>query len=182
MNVNTCAVLCTLALLASARPIATVQQTAEQQIVAEQPQTFRSAVDLVTIQASVRDKRGRPMMGLTTADFEVRDNGQLRPVLSLRSDLQSPISVAILVDMSGSMRLSAKVGMARQAFASILGQLRSGDDEVAVYAFDSTLHERRGFTNDLGAVKDALADFEPFGSTSLYDATAETARRLAARS
>jgi VWFA-related protein len=130
----------------------------------------------------VRDKRGRPMVGLTTGDFEVRDNGQLRPVLSLRSDLQSPISVAILVDMSGSMRFSAKVGMARQAFASILGQLRSGDDEVAVFAFDSSLHERRGFTNDLGSVKDALTDFEPFGSTSLYDATAETARQVAARS
>jgi len=178
MNAIACAVLCTFALLASARPTASGQQTA-----AEPPsQTFRSAVDLVTIQASVRDKRGRPMVGLTTADFEVFDNGQLRPVLSLRSDLQSPISVAILVDMSGSMRLSAKVGMARQAFASILGQLRSGDDEVAVFAFDSSLHERRGFTNDLGSVKDALTDFEPFGSTSLYDATAETARQVAARS
>src|SRR5262245_16662269 len=99
MNVIACAVLCTLALLASARPTATIQQTA-----GEPPaQTFRSAVDLVTIQASVRDKRGRPLVGLTTADFEVRDNGQVRPVLSLRSDLQSPISVAILVDMSGSM-------------------------------------------------------------------------------
>ena len=182
MNVIACAVLCTLALLASARPTATVQQTATEQRTAEPPQTFRSSVDLVTIQASVRDKRGRPMVGLTTADFEVRDNGQVRPVLSLRSDLQSPISVAILVDMSGSMRLSAKVGMARQAFASILGQLRSGDDEVAVFAFDSSLHERRGFTNDLTVVKDALADFEPFGSTSLYDATAETARQVAARS
>jgi VWFA-related protein len=178
MNVIACAVLCTLALLASARPTAPVQQTAADQ----PPQTFRSSVDLVTIQASVRDKRGRPMVGLTTGDFEVRDNGQLRPVLSLRSDLQSPISVAILVDMSGSMRFSAKVGMARQAFASILGQLRSGDDEVAVFAFDSSLHERRGFTNDLTAVKDALTDFAPFGSTSLYDATAETARQVAARS
>jgi VWFA-related protein len=182
MNVIACAVLCTLALLASARPTTTAQPGGAEQQTAEPPQTFRSSVDLVTIQASVRDKRGRTMMGLTTADFEVRDNGQLRPVLSLRSDLQSPISVAILVDMSGSMRLSAKVGMARQAFASILGQLRSGDDEVAVFAFDSSLHERRSFTNDLTAVKDALADFEPFGSTSLYDATAETARQLAARS
>src|SRR5437870_3958276 len=51
----------------------------------EQPQTFRSSVDLVTIQASVRDHRGRPLRGLTPADFEVRDNGQLRPVLSLRA-------------------------------------------------------------------------------------------------
>ena len=31
-------------------------------------------------------------------------------------------------------------------------------------------------------MKDALSDFEPFGTTSLYDATAATARQLAARS
>src|SRR5215510_4912663 len=100
------------------------------------PQTFRSSVDLVTIQASVRDRRGRPLRGLTPTDFEVRDNGQLRPVLSLRADLQSPLSLAILVDMSGSMALGSKIAMARQAFTSLLSQLRDGQDEVALFAFD----------------------------------------------
>src|SRR5256885_11276865 len=97
----------------------------------ELQQTFRSAVDLVTIQASVRDARGRVVSGLTTTDFEVRDNGQLRPVLSLRSDRQSPLSVAILVDMSGSMRIGAKIAMARQAYASGLSRLRESHDELA---------------------------------------------------
>ena len=64
--------------------------------------------------------------GLTPGDFEVRDNGQLRPILSLRSDRQSPVSLAILVDMSGSMRIGSKIAMARQAFDSILSQLRDG--------------------------------------------------------
>ncbi|MGH2435830.1 MAG: VWA domain-containing protein [bacterium] len=149
----------------------------------DQPQkTFRSSVDLVTIQASVRDGKGRPMKGLRTADFEVRDNGQVRPILSLRSDLRSPVSLAILVDMSGSMRIGSKIAMARQAFDSVLSQLRSGEDEVALFTFDSELHERQDFTGDLAKLRDGLSDFEPFGSTSLYDATAETARRLAARS
>jgi VWFA-related protein len=145
-------------------------------------QTFRSAVDLVTIQASVRDGHGRVVSGLTTPDFEVRDNGELRPILSLRSDRQSPLSLAILVDMSGSMRSGPKVGMARQAYDSVLSQLRQGQDEVALFAFDASLHERLDFTRDLAALKGALLDFEPFGTTSLYDATAATARRLAARS
>ena len=99
-------------------------------------QTFHSSVDLVTIQASVRDHRGRPMQGLTTSDFEVRDNGQLRQILSLRADLRSPISLAVLVDMSGSMRVGSKIAMARQAFDSVLSQLRAGEDEVAVFTFD----------------------------------------------
>ena len=71
---------------------------------AHPPQIFRSAADVVTIQASVRDARGRSLQPrLTAADFEVRDNGQLRPVLSLRSDDRSPLCLAVLVDMSGSM-------------------------------------------------------------------------------
>ena len=150
---------------------------------AGQPQqTFRSAVDLVTIQTSVRDARGRVVSGLTTADFEVRDNGELRPILSLRSDRQSPLSLAILVDMSGSMRVGPKVAMARQAYDSVLSQLRQGQDEVALFTFDSSLHDRRDFTRDLATLKGALSEFEPFGTTSLYDATAATARQLAARS
>jgi Ca-activated chloride channel homolog len=153
------------------------------QVPVDPPQlTFRSAVDLVTIQASVRDTRGRSMKGLTTSDFEVRDNGQLRPILSLRADFQSPVSLAILVDMSGSMRIGSKIAMARQAFDSVLSQLRVGEDEVAVFTFDSRLHERQDFTRDLAALRSALAAFEPFGTTSLYDVTAEAARRLAARS
>jgi VWFA-related protein len=115
-------------------------------------------------------------------DFEVRDNGQLRPILSLRSDRESPLSLAILVDMSGSMRIGSKIAMARQAYDSVLSQLRQDQDEVALFTFDATLHERRDFTSDLTTLKDALADFEPFGTTSLYDATAAAARRLAARS
>src|SRR5262245_6128932 len=76
--------------------------------------TFRSSVDVVTIQTSVRDARGRTVQGLTSADFEVRDNGEVRPVLSLRSDSKSPVSIAVLVDMSGSMSVAPKIAMARQ--------------------------------------------------------------------
>jgi len=161
--------------------LVTVSPSAQDAVLPQQ-QTFRSAVDVVTIQASVRDARGRVLSGLTTTDFEVRDNGQLRPILSLRSDRQSPLSLAILVDMSGSMGMGPKIAMARQAYDSVLSQLRQGQDEVALFTFDSKLHERHDFTRDLPTLKDGLSDFEPFGTTSLYDATAAAAQRLAARS
>jgi VWFA-related protein len=150
-------------------------------LVGQPQQTFRASADVVTIQASVKDRRGRVLSGLTPADFEIRDNGELRPILSLRSDRQSPLSVAVLVDMSGSMRVSGKAAMARQAYASLIAQLRQGQDEAAVFTFDSALHERQPFTTDLSTLKDALTEFEPFGTTSLYDATAAAARRLASR-
>jgi VWFA-related protein len=161
--------------------LVTASPTAQDAVLSPQ-QTFHSAVDVVTIQASVRDARGRVLSGLTTTDFEVRDNGQLRPILSLRSDRQSPLSLAILVDMSGSMRMGPKIAMARQAYDSVLSQLRPGQDEVGLFTFDSALHERHDFTRDLPTLKNGLSDFEPFGTTSLYDATAAAAQRLAARS
>jgi VWFA-related protein len=161
----------------------TLSRPPSAQVAGDQPErTFRSAVDLVTIQASVRDKRGRVVSGLTAADFEVRDNGQLRQILSLRSDRQSPLTVAILVDMSGSMGLSSKISMARHAYGSVLAELRQGHDTVGLFTFDSALHERHPFTDDLARLKGALSEFEPFGATSLYDATAAAAQRLAEKS
>jgi VWFA-related protein len=153
------------------------------QTTGEQPrQTFRTSADVVTIQASVRSTRGRPIQGLTTADFEVRDNGQVRPILSLRSDMASPLSLAILVDTSGSMGIGSKVSMAGQAFDSVLSQLRAGQDEAGVFTFDSRLREHRGFTSDPAELKGALEGLEAFGTTSLFDATAAAAQSLAGRS
>jgi VWFA-related protein len=147
----------------------------------EPQQIFRSAVDLVTIQASVRDERGRIVQGLTPADFEVRDNGELQPVLELRADRQSPVTIAILVDMSGSMRVGSKIALARQVFSTMHFQLKDEADAVAVYTFDSALHERIGFTTDMSRLTGALSNFQPFGATSLYDAAAATAREIAVR-
>ena len=144
-------------------------------------QVFKASADVVTIQASVKDRRGRVLSGLTPQDFEIRDNGEIRQIVSLRADRDSPLSLAVLVDMSGSMRSDAKIALARQAYDSILTQLRQGQDEAAVFIFDSKLHQRTPFTSDLTTLKTALEDFDPFGTTSLYDATATAARKLASR-
>jgi VWFA-related protein len=164
-----------LLVVVSAAPVAA------QGLDAQPVQIFRAAADVVTIQASVRDRRGRVLSGLTPDDFEIRDNGEIRQIVSLRADRDSPLSLAVLVDMSGSMRSSAKIALARQAYDSILTQLRQGQDEVSVFIFDSALHERQPFTSDLSTLKSALDEFDPFGTTSLYDATAAAARRLASR-
>jgi VWFA-related protein len=169
--------------MASVSAIALMGTSANAQSAAGQAApTFRSATDVVTIQASVRDGRGRVVGGLTPSDFEVRDNGQLRPILELRADLRSPVTLAILVDMSGSMSVGPKIAMARRAYDSLLSQLRPGEDEAALFTFDSSLHERHGFTAEPAELKGALSEFDPFGTTSLYDATAAAARRLADRS
>ena len=149
---------------------------------AEDAPKFRSSADVVTIQASVRTPRGRPVRGLTPSDFEVRDNGQARPILSLRADSHSPVSVAILVDTSGSMGAGLNAQLARHAYECLLSQLHGRRDEAALFSFDSELHEHRPFTSDMTLLRGALEGIELFGSTSLYDAAAAGARRLSARS
>jgi Ca-activated chloride channel homolog len=146
------------------------------------PPKFRSSLDVVTIQASVRDIRGRTLSGLRAQDFEVRDNGELRRVVSLRADRQSPVSLAILVDVSGSMRLAGSREMARLAYQSILAQMHNRSDEVALFTFDSSLDERKGFTTQVASLAGALDELNAFGTTALYDAAAAAARRVASRS
>jgi Ca-activated chloride channel family protein len=142
--------------------------------------TFKSSASLVTIQASVRTSRGRPIRGLTSADFEVLDNGERRSIVSL-SDTQASLTLALLIDTSGSMVGGVKLGMVQHAFDSVVPHLRPGKDEAAVFAFDSSLRQLRPFTSDLGSLRSALREIEPYGTTSLYDATAAAARVLADR-
>lgn len=142
--------------------------------------TFKSAASLVTIQTSVRTNKGRPIRGLTKADFEVLDNGERRSIVSL-SDTQASLTLALLIDTSGSMGGGVKLGMVQHAFDSVVPHLRPGKDDAAVFAFDSGLRQLRPFTSNLDSLRSALREIEPYGTTSLYDATAAAARELAAR-
>ena len=47
---------------------------------AQQAPVFRAGVDLVTLRVVVVDQKGQPVKGLTEADFNVRLEGQVRPV------------------------------------------------------------------------------------------------------
>src|SRR5688572_14776683 len=78
----------------------------------EQMPVFRSSVALVPISAVVRDGRGRAVTTLTSADFEIRDNGETRPIQTFHRDDMTPLTIAVLVDMSGSMRAESKLAAA----------------------------------------------------------------------
>ena len=142
--------------------------------------SFKSGVDLVTVAATVRDKRGRLVRGLEAADFQVLDNGQPRKITDFRAE-PSPVSLAILFDISGSMRTSDRMLAARFAAHHVLSWLEPGRDEAALLTFDSRLHEVAPFTVDTRALQGALGEVDPFGATSLHDAVAEAAQRAAAR-
>ena len=165
-------------LLVGAPSLASPQDTPSQ---AARP-TFRSAVDLVSVAAVVRDKRGRFARNLRKEDFVVQEGGTRRELVDFRADENAPVRVALLFDVSGSMRLASRLEEARQAARHLLSAMRLGSvfDEAAVYSFDMNLQSLQPFTADAGAIESALARVEPYGQTSLYDAVADTARGVAA--
>jgi len=142
---------------------------------------FKSSVDVVPISASVRDGHGRAVTTLRADDFEVRDNGVRRPILGFDVDDQTPVTIAILVDTSGSMRVGSKIDTAREVVRRLSADLLDGRDEVGLFTFDGGLHQQHPFTQHPAAVNESFTDIAPFGITSLYDAIAETARRLEER-
>jgi VWFA-related protein len=146
----------------------------------EPPITFRSSVEVVTIHATVRDRRGRPLRGLRPADFVVSDNGERQPIVSFHADSDAPVSVAFLVDVSGSMAIANKMSLASEVSKTVIGAMRHGVDEAALYTFDSRLTEQQPFTRELGSIGGALEGSEPFGTTSLYDAVAQAASKVQA--
>ena len=156
---------------------ATLQDTAVQ----PPKTTFRSAVDVVSVAAVVRDKHGRFAAHLTKADFVVEEAGLRRDIVEFRTDVDAPVRVALLFDVSGSMRMAGRIEEARQAARHLLGAMRlaAAADEAAVFSFDMNLQSLQPFTADAGAIESALSRVTPYGQTSLYDAIAQTARQVA---
>lgn len=148
---------------------------------AAQTPAFKAGVDVVSVAAVVRDRKGRFVTHLTRQDFDVLDRGERRSIVGFAADQTAPVSVALLVDVSGSMRMSAKLDAARDAGERVLSQLVTGKDEAALYAFDTGLREIQPFTTSRLALRALTEDLHPFGATSLYDAIADTAHRAAER-
>ena len=142
--------------------------------------TFKSGVEVVTVNAAVRDSRGHVVRDLKKADFLVVDSGFSRQIRDFYAG-DSPVSVAILLDISGSMGVGGNMDRAREAVRVVLSHLQSQGDEAALYTFDSKLQEVVPFTTDLNRIRSLSLAGRPWGTTSLYDAVASTARSVAER-
>src|SRR5688572_11719225 len=139
---------------------------------------FTSSVDVVSVAAVVRDRKGRFVRDLSRDDFVIVEGGKARTILDFQRQADGPVKLALLVDVSGSMRTGSKAVDARQAADHVFSGLRRGD-QAAVFTFDSALRQVLDFTSDrrkLDAALDAVD--EPFGQTSLYDAVAATVRLM----
>ena len=140
---------------------------------------FKSAVDLVSVVAVVRDRKGRFVPDLSQRDFIVVESGQDRPIVGFKAEADGPVRLAIVFDVSGSMQVGTKAADAKAAARQILSTL-GGADQAALFSFDTKLERVRDFTSDFASLDAALEKVDkPYGQTSLYDAVAETARAVA---
>jgi len=165
-----------LAFVTVARLAATVTQSQSESI---RP-TFKAGVDRVTVTAVVHSKKtGQLVTDLHRDDFEILDNGVARPILEFRSE-PAAATVALLVDLSGSMNFAGKMPAARRTAHEMLDGLAANIDRVGLFAFDAETHQLQGFEPVPGRVREELDRTRPFGSTSLFDAVATSGRAVAA--
>ena len=63
--------------------------------------TLRVTVDLVNVQFSVTDRRGRFVPGLTAQDFKVEEDGRRQEIRNFARENELPLTLALLVDTTG---------------------------------------------------------------------------------
>jgi Ca-activated chloride channel family protein len=174
-------VLATAVVLTAAAPaFAQAPAPAADGAAAGQKATFRSGVDLVRITAVVQDRRGRPVLGLLPSDFELNVSGEPVQIVEFGSEATG-ISVALLIDDSGSMSLAGRKDAAHEVARHLMSWLEAGRDEITLLGFDKSLRTVQPFTTQPSAVVARLGELKPYGLTSLYDAIAQAARPLVTR-
>jgi VWFA-related protein len=163
--VGACASIGALAMLCGLGPVIVAQEPVPQP--APQPAPlFRTRAEVVRVDALVTS-RGRPINGLTAADFELYDNG-VRQEVTLASIEDLEVDVVLALDVSASVR-GPMLQTLRQAAGALVRELRPAD-RAAVLTFASGVTIAAPLTTDHTGVARALEQVEGRGATTLVDA------------
>jgi len=133
--------------------------------------SFRSAADLVSLNATVTDASGHVVTGLRAEDFIVYEDGERQQVSQFEAE-RVPVSLGLALDTSGSMA-GEKIAAAQAAVSRFVLDLLGPRDEVFLYRFDSRPTLVQGWTEDRHAVVRSLGSVRPSGGTALYEAVAD---------
>ena len=149
---------------------------------AQQSPVIRVNVNLVHIVATVKTGTGAIVGSLGKDDFEVYDNGVRQEIAHFERQTDQPLSVALLVDVSGSTAkdLAYEIDSAGKFVRALLAE-GNLEDRAAVYAFDDQVRQEHGFTHDHGALNLALKRLHGSAGTSLFDAICLVSRDLEPR-
>jgi Ca-activated chloride channel family protein len=120
----------------------------------------------VLLALTVQDMANRHVAGLTKENFQLFEDGVEQRISEVSVD-PLPLSVEIIVDMSGSMRN-------KQALvdAAVMQLVKSANptDEFLLVPFNDRVDEAGPFGNDPGQILNQLHLGQPHGGTALRDA------------
>jgi Ca-activated chloride channel family protein len=131
----------------------------------QQP-SFRSGVDVVSLNVSVTDGTRNYVRDLDRDDFIVFEDG-VKQDLTFFTKAQLPIALSLLIDTSASME--DKLPVAQEAAVGFAKRMRP-DDIAQVIDFDNRVTILQQFTSDRSLLETAIRQTVPNGSTSLHNA------------
>jgi Ca-activated chloride channel homolog len=132
-------------------------------------------VSLIETRVTVTDRSGKFVPDLDSDDFQVYDNGARQQISSLSRKLQAPLSVALLIDRSQSVKDRFDF-LAEAAAAFVQSAVRKDEDQGLVVGFDSKVYLLQDWTSDAAALAKAIGQLSAAGGTSLFDALYKTCR------
>jgi VWFA-related protein len=131
--------------------------------------TFIVEVNLVNILFTVADRRGKFVTNLRKEDFRVFEDDKLQIITNFSSETNLPLTIALLVDTSGSIRDKLRFEE-EAAIEFFYSTLQRGKDKALVISFDSGVELLQDFTDDPEKLADKIRKIRAGGGTSLYDA------------
>ncbi len=135
--------------------------------------TYQVSVTAVTIAVTVQDRGGRYVNDLAEKDFSVYENGVRRPITYFKHDFEAPVSLTVLLDVSGSMAVGNKLEESKTMLRTLLTSLLAPRDEASLLIFaDGEVEVAAGFSTDRSAILAELDKVEAYGQTALNDAVA----------
>jgi VWFA-related protein len=131
-------------------------------------------VNRVILWVTVSDKTDSPVGELSKDNFTVLEDGVPQTIRDAMLE-DRPITMAIVLDSSGSMRDA--MPEVHQAAAGFVETLRP-QDKALVIDFDDKVFLIQELTSDQALLKEAVSSTEALGSTALYDGLHAAYRKL----
>jgi len=131
------------------------------------------AVIAVSFAVTVQDRRGRAVNDLAREDFTVLENGEKKEITYFSRDFEAPLSLTVLLDVSGSMALLNKMEECKKVLAFLAAFLMGPQDEISLLIFaDGEVEVAVDFSRTREDFLSVLEKTEAYGQTALNDAVA----------
>jgi Ca-activated chloride channel homolog len=143
----------------------------------EDVEVVRVESNLVVVPVSVTDATGQPVMGLTTKDFRLLEEGREQEITQIGDPEQIPLDIAILLDVSGSV--DARFAFEQEAASLFLKQVLKTGDRATVFAIDKTSRHELPLTTAENAAAKIMTIAPAKGPTAFYDTIVDAVNYLA---